>query len=636
MYKMFIATMSNSESESDTQSNTDSVDASDDMSDDSDRKRGLIPKDQPDGTRTVVNKNAGNQTLTRLRALRQERTLCDVIFKVDRREIWAHRSILTINSDYFRAMFADGFHETQSTEIELDTIDSDSADALVDFMYTGQFTVTRGNVQNMIMAADQWQMAEVKNVCVEFMERQIDSENCLGVLEFSEIYRCETLALKAQQIIKQRFPVVCKSFEFLTLHFKRLREILSYGDLSLGHEGEDIILEALCRWLEHDTVKRIDEFGPLLRKIRLSSTSKDCRKRLLDNSIFVQQRLDLQSLIQQQLQKPPNPRSARTTLYVIGGFLQSRTGPLCPRLKSVERLDPVAGTWTKCADLPMLSSGAVAFNLHGHLFCAAFEPINLGNNHRAAAAAGSETGIFEYDVINDDWVDAKENFSEEVLDSIDNCLQASGDIAVCNRTNTIYTVSSDEVTCISSSLREGSVYCTQRRLLPRPHSFFSPGYCYHSCVILDERLYVVGGDERTRGAENVPTDLVIMFNPENNTWERKANLSEPRAKLDVVALDGFIYAVGGFNSQRLTSVERYHPHTNMWTAMAPMTKFRSHHKVLVMDKKFWAIGGKSYSVSNGGARKVLNMCEVYDPDTDSWTEERPMQNARCGFAAVAI
>nr|KAG5696449.1 hypothetical protein BaRGS_020986 [Batillaria attramentaria] len=129
----------------------------------------------------------------------------------------------------------------------------------------------------------------------------------------------------------------------------------------------------------------------------------------------------------------------------------------------------------------MLSSGAVAFNLHGHLFCSAYEPINMG---RAAAAVATETGIFEYNIINDEWVDAKENFSEEALDSIDNCLQAAGDIAVS--------------------------------------------------VVLDERLYVIGGDERTQGSENVPTNLVIMFDPERNRWVRKANLLEPRAKLDAV------------------------------------------------------------------------------------------------------
>ncbi|KAK7482772.1 hypothetical protein BaRGS_00025938, partial [Batillaria attramentaria] len=600
----------------------------------------LQPKDQPDGTRIVVSKTGGNFTLSGLRQLRQERSLCDVVFKVERREIWAHRNILTINSDYFRAMFVDGFHETESTEIELDSIEVNAAEALVDFMYTGQFILTRENVQNMIMAADQWQMGEVKSICVEFMERQIDTENCLGVLEFSVMYRCESLTRKAQQIIKQRFPVVARTVEFLTLSTERLWEIISFGDLYLGHRGEDVVLEAVMRWFEHDPAGRRSDLPRVLRKVRLANTTKECRNRLLDQNTFVQASEELLTTIEQQMQKPVHLRNAQTTLYVIGGFLQSRTGPQCPRLKGVEKLDPLTHAWTKCADLPMLSSGAVAFNLHGHLFCSAYEPINMG---RAAAAVATETGIFEYNIINDEWVDAKENFSEEALDSIDNCLQAAGDIAVCERTNTIYTVSNSEVTSISVVHREGSVYVTQRRLLPWPREFFSEGYCYHSAVVLDERLYVIGGDERTQGSENVPTNLVIMFDPERNRWVRKANLLEPRAKLDAVVFgivctssDGHIYAVGGFNNFRLTTVECYDPRSDRWTHVAPMEKFRSHHKVLVMDNKIWAIGGKSYAAGNGGARKVITHCEVYDPASNRWTEGPQMKAARCGFAAVAI
>ena len=48
-----------------------------------DRKRQrLSVKDLPDGSRTVLLKNAGNHTLAGLQELRQDRDLCDVIFKV--------------------------------------------------------------------------------------------------------------------------------------------------------------------------------------------------------------------------------------------------------------------------------------------------------------------------------------------------------------------------------------------------------------------------------------------------------------------------------------------------------------------------------------------------------------------------
>ena len=41
--------------------------------------------------------------------------------------------------------------------------------------------VTPATVQGLIMAADHWQMMEAKELCVEYMQRQIDTQNCLGM-----------------------------------------------------------------------------------------------------------------------------------------------------------------------------------------------------------------------------------------------------------------------------------------------------------------------------------------------------------------------------------------------------------------------------------------------------------------------
>ena len=52
-----------------------------------DRKRlRLVAKDLPDGSRTLLHKNAGNHTLAGLQELRQDRDLCDVVFKVRMKE----------------------------------------------------------------------------------------------------------------------------------------------------------------------------------------------------------------------------------------------------------------------------------------------------------------------------------------------------------------------------------------------------------------------------------------------------------------------------------------------------------------------------------------------------------------------
>ena len=210
----------------------------------------------------------------------------------------------------------------------------------------------------------------------------------------------------------------------------------------------------------------------------------------------------------------------------------SSTSPTCPRLRNMERLDPFTNEWTSCADLPILSSSAVAFSVYGHLFCVACVPITVGR----ANITVTETKIFEYNFVRDEWRDAKENFATEALEYMDSCLQADGAIAVCPRTHSIYTISHSEVAHISVHLLDDEVYCRDVRLLPRPREYFTEQQRQFSAVVVDRGLYVLGGDRHDNGMEPVPTARVIMLDLDTLQWKSCADMLEPRVKLDAVEL----------------------------------------------------------------------------------------------------
>lgn len=60
------------------------------------------------------------------------------VFQIEDQMIFAHRSILAISSEYFRAMFVDHFKEHHTLEVTLESVSAESAASLVDYMYTGQ------------------------------------------------------------------------------------------------------------------------------------------------------------------------------------------------------------------------------------------------------------------------------------------------------------------------------------------------------------------------------------------------------------------------------------------------------------------------------------------------------------------
>lgn len=59
-----------------------------------------------------------------------------------------------------------------------------------------------------------------------------------------------------------------------------------------------------------------------------------------------------------------------------------------------------------------------------------------------------------------------------------------------------------------------------------------------------------------------------------------------------ISSDNHIYAVGGFNTRRLRSVERYDPESDTWTYVTSMEKERSHLQAVVYNGKIYAVGGK--------------------------------------------
>lgn len=69
-----------------------------------------------------------------------------------------------------------------------------------------------------------------------------------------------------------------------------------------------------------------------------------------------------------------------------------------------------------------------------------------------------------------------------------------------------------------------------------------------------------------------------------------------RCYVSVVEMNGFIYALGGFNGEiRLNSVERYDPTTNQWTLIESMNYVRSDAHACVLNNKIYIIGNPTCS-----------------------------------------
>lgn len=153
------------------------------------------------------------------------------------------------------------------------------------------------------------------------------------------------------------------------------------------------------------------------------------------------------------------------------------------------------------------------------------------------------------------------------------------------------------------------------------------------------KIYVVGGFMERK----TPTDKLFIYDPKTNEWTEGRSLPSTRGALTAEFINGTLYAIGGLNSSHVpvSTNEAYNPNTDTWTSKAPMPTARHHLSSAVVDGKLYALGGRilgngvpSEDIDEGLSNFDRN--EVYDPQSDSWEIREPMLVKRSGFTATAF
>ena len=90
--------------------------------------------------------------------------------------------------------------------------------------------------------------------------------------------------------------------------------------------------------------------------------------------------------------------------------------------------------------------------------------------------------------------------------------------------------------------------------------------------------------------------VVEEYDPITDTWVRKADMPTARVGLSAVVVNGKIYAIGGSNQLNnqlniLCTMEEYDPKTDKWTKKADMPDIRSVFGADAVNGRIYAIGG---------------------------------------------
>lgn len=146
---------------------------------------------------------------------------------------------------------------------------------------------------------------------------------------------------------------------------------------------------------------------------------------------------------------------------------------------------------------------------------------------------------------------------------------------------------------------------------------------------MDGKIYAIGGFLRDVHRE-AQTDAFV-YDPAADQWSTLAPLPSPRGSVGAVALNGKIHAIGGRdpNDQLQARHDIYDPAKKTWTAAAPLPVARDHLSVVVANGRIHVIGGRTADYT-----AVTAFHDVYDPATATWNQAPPLPTPRSSMAAT--
>jgi DNA-binding CsgD family transcriptional regulator len=152
-----------------------------------------------------------------------------------------------------------------------------------------------------------------------------------------------------------------------------------------------------------------------------------------------------------------------------------------------------------------------------------------------------------------------------------------------------------------------------------------------SAAVIGGLIFLPGG--RTDGG--VPTDIMEVYDPRQDQWERRANLPVAVSGHSLATFEGRLYLFGGWDGSRyLDSVYEYELASDSWRELSPMPSARAFAGAAVAGGKIHIIGGFDGS-------SVLDANDIYFPELeagneDPWFSAKPLPDGRYGMGVTSI
>ena len=194
-----------------------------------------------------------------IRALNELRsTYHDCTLAIGNQTVNAHKNILVIKSDYFRALFVGPLADTDKSEVDLSTITNDisAVKSVVDFMYSGEIEIDETNYENLMKLSAYLLISKLQKYCEEFIVKSVDINSCINFYFVCMKNGFSDLEDKIFRIVKSRFnDYLISTKELAKLEHSAIKSLFDKG--AFEYCTIEKVLNFLLLWIDNNSSEEV-------------------------------------------------------------------------------------------------------------------------------------------------------------------------------------------------------------------------------------------------------------------------------------------------------------------------------------------------------------------------------------------
>ena len=155
------------------------------------------------------------------------------VLEVESTEFVVEKSVLAEHSEFFKAMFrAKESIESQRNRVKFKEISQQTMTSLVNYFHSQKIELDELNVVDILTAAHRLQILEIVQICVSFMIKELNTDNCLLFAAVAcHLTDLQELFKPCLEKCAQNFSRIVKQEEFLLVDISLLIHLVSSEDI---------------------------------------------------------------------------------------------------------------------------------------------------------------------------------------------------------------------------------------------------------------------------------------------------------------------------------------------------------------------------------------------------------------------